>query len=141
LLRAREIVERTARLKSSGAALGAATVVDMASLAPPILHAPIARSLYSTRLFNVTITNVPGPRTQLHAFGAPLLEVQPFVPLAAKHAVGIAIMSCNGSVVLGLGADRDSVPDLDVLALGVEEGLEELRALHTTDLSRHLVAV
>jgi diacylglycerol O-acyltransferase / wax synthase len=123
------IIERTRMLKASGAALGAATVVDVAGLAPPLLHALIARSLYATRLFNVTITNVPGPRAPLQAFGAPLREVHPMVPLAAEHAVGVAITSCNGGVVLGLSADCDSTPDFDVLTAGVKAGFSELRAL------------
>ena len=127
--RVRKIVEHTSRLKASGAALGAATMLDLAALAPPLLHAVIARSLYATRLFNLTITNVPGPRKPLHAFGAPLREVHPVVPLAAQHAVAIAIFSYDGQIVLGLNADCDSVPDLDVLVRGVEEGFAELRTL------------
>ena len=127
--RLRKIVEHTSRLKSSGAALGAATMIDLAALAPPLLHAPIARSLYATRLFNVTITNVPGPPMPLYALGAALREVYPFVPLAAKHTVGIAIISYKGGIVLGLSADCDSTPDLHVLAEGVEEGFTELRTL------------
>ncbi len=123
------IVARTRKLKTSGAALGAETMLDIASLAPPVLHAPIAKSLYATRLFNLTITNVPGPRIPLYAFGAAMVEVLPLVPLAARHAVGIAVLSYNGEVVLGLSADRDTTPDLDVLADGIREGFEELRIL------------
>ena len=130
--RLRKIVERTSRLKSSSAALGADTVIDLTALVPPLLHALIARSLYATRLFNVTITNVPGPRMPLFAFGAALREDHPLVPLAAGHAVGIAIISYNGGVVFGLSADRDSTPDLHVLAEGIEEGLNELRALRSS---------
>ncbi len=127
--RLRKIVERTSMLKSSNAALGAATMIDLTALAPPILHALMARSLYASRLFNVTITNVPGPRMPLYAFGAALREDHPLVPLAAGHAVGIAIISYNGGMVLGLNADCDSTPDLHVLAEGVEEGFAELRML------------
>lgn len=129
LVRARAIVKRMSRLKASGAALGAATVVDLASLAPPILHALVAHSLYATRLFNVTITNVPGPRTPLSAFGAALREIHPLVPLAAQHAVGVAVISYNGQIVLGLSSDRDSTPDFGVLTEGVKEGFAELRTL------------
>jgi len=127
--RLRTIVEHTSRLKSSGAALGTTTMIDLAALAPPLLHTLMARSLYATRLFNLTITNVPGPRIPLYAFGAALREIHPIVPLAAEHAVGIAIFSYNGGIVLGLGADCDSTPDLHVLAEGVEEGFTELRML------------
>ncbi len=129
LARLRKIVELTSRLKSSNAALGTSTMIDLAALAPPLLHTLIARSLYATRLFNLTITNVPGPRIPLYAFGAPLREIHPIVPLAAEHAVGIAIFSYDGGMVLGLGADCDSTPDLHVLAEGVEEGFTELDML------------
>jgi diacylglycerol O-acyltransferase / wax synthase len=127
--RHREIVEATARLKTSGAAVGATTMLDVAALAPPVLHAMLARSLYATRLFNVTITNVPGPQIPLYSFGAKLREIHPVVPLAADHCVGIAIFSYNGLVTFGVIADSESTPDIAELAFGIEEGLEELRAL------------
>jgi WS/DGAT/MGAT family acyltransferase len=122
------IVERMSRLKSGSAALGADTMLDVTSLAPPILHAALASAMYATRLFNVTITNVPGSRTPLYAYGAQLREAHPLVPLAAGHAVGIAIVTYNQGVVLGLNADRASTPDLHVLKEGIEQGFAELRA-------------
>jgi len=99
-------------------------------VSPPIVvQAALARTLFASRLFNVTITNVPGSRAPLYAFGSLLREVHPFVPLAAKHAVGVAVLSYNGLVTFGISADSGSVPDLDVLAYGIEDGLEELGAL------------
>ncbi len=127
--RQKRIVAATARLKSSNAAAGAEAVLDLAALAPPVVHATLARSLYATRLFNVTITNVPGPQIPLYAFGAQLQEVHPVVPLAAAHSVGIAIFSYNGLVTFGVIADSESTPDIDVLARGIEEGIEELLGL------------
>jgi diacylglycerol O-acyltransferase / wax synthase len=129
--RYREIAARTVRVKSSGAAAGASAMLELASLAPPVVHARLARSLYATRLFNVTITNVPGPQIPLYAHGAALREVHPVVPLAADHAVGIAIFSYNGLVSFGVIADSESTPDIGVLARGIEEGIEELLALAT----------
>lgn len=64
-------------MKSSSAAAGAEAMIDLAALAPPVVHATLARSLCATRLFNVTITNVPGPQIPLYAFGAQLREVHP----------------------------------------------------------------
>ena len=124
--RYRRIAHATDRLKTSGAATGAAAMLDLAALAPPVLHATLARSLYATRLFNVTITNVPGPQIPLYAFGAKLREVHPVVPLAAEHSVGIAIFSYNGLVTFGVITDSESTPDIDVLAHGIEEGIDEL---------------
>lgn len=127
--RYQQIASATQRLKSSGAAAGAATMLELAALAPPVVHAAIARSLYATRLFNLTVTNVPGPQQPLYAFGAQLREVHPIVPLAADHAVGIAIFSYNGLVTFGVIADSESTPDIGALAYGIEEGIEELLAL------------
>jgi WS/DGAT/MGAT family acyltransferase len=127
--RHRRIVAATERLKSSSAATGAETMIDLAGLAPPVIHAALARSLYATRLFNVTITNVPGPQIPLYAFGAQLREVHPVVPLAAAHSVGIAIFSYNGLVTFGVIADSESTPDIALLEHGIDEGTDELLAL------------
>jgi diacylglycerol O-acyltransferase / wax synthase len=127
--RHKRIAAATARLKSSRAASGANAVIDLGALAPPVLHATFARSLYATRLFNITITNVPGPQIPLYAFGAQLREVHPVVPLAAAHAAGIAIFSYNGLVTFGVIADSESTPDIDVLTDGIEHGVDELLAL------------
>jgi diacylglycerol O-acyltransferase len=127
--RLQTIAASTQRLKQSGAGVGAATLVDIAGLAPPVaVHAALARTAFSRRMFNLTITNVPGSRRELYAFGAPLREAYPVVPLAAEHTVGIAILTYNGMVTFGLNADAPSTPDLAVLANGIEEGLQELAA-------------
>jgi diacylglycerol O-acyltransferase len=129
IVRYEQIIASTARLKESGAAVGAGMMLDLAALAPPVLHAVLVRSLYATRLFNVTITNVPGSPLPLYSFGARLREVQPVVPLAAEHAVGVAIFSYDGCVTFGVIADSASSPDVGVLARGIEEGVAELLAL------------
>jgi WS/DGAT/MGAT family acyltransferase len=116
-------------LKASTQALGSRGLIDLTGLAPPALHSFLARSLYATRLFNVTITNVPGPQMPLYAFGGRMTAVWPLVPLAAEHAIGIAIFSYDGRVFFCVNADRESVPDVDLLADGIEESIAELREL------------
>ncbi len=128
VLRHRQIVESTRRLKSRGAGEASATLVDLAALAPPLVHASLARLLYGTRLFNLTITNVRGAPEPRYAFGARLRDVHPIVPLAAEHSVAIAIISQDGRVTFGINADRESTPDLAVLADGIREGLNDLLA-------------
>ena len=98
-------------------------------MAPPVLHGVVARLAFTPRLFNLTITNVPGPQTTLYAFGAPLRHVIPQVPIFAGHALGIAVVSYDGEVTFGLNADPARVPDLDVLRDGIEESIRELGAL------------
>ncbi len=128
--RFRETAARAAALKSDGhSAAGTTAVLDIAGLAPPIIHSTIAQALYATRLFNVTITNVPGPQQPLYAFGSRLREIQPLVPLAAEHAIGVAIVSYDGEAFFGVVADRDTVPDLDVMLEGIREGVRDLGAV------------
>src|SRR4051812_1918908 len=116
-----EVRRRSQALKEGHQARGTGALVDFTALAPPALHAVVARGLFATRLFNVTVTNVPGPRVALYAFGSQLREALPLVPLASDHDVGVAVVSYGDGLVFGLVADHDSTPDLAALAEGIEE--------------------
>ena len=132
-LRRYELVRAAAQArKDSGQAFGSSAVLGITELAPPVLHATLARSLYARRLFNITITNVPGSPQLVHAFGGRMVDVVPIVPLAAEHALGIAAVSHAGRLTFGLSADRASVPDLDVFEHGIVASLGELQALAKT---------
>jgi diacylglycerol O-acyltransferase len=137
-LRRYELVGRAVEgRKAGGQALAASALTGLTELAPPVLHAGIARSLFAKRLFNVTITNVPASPRRLYSFGAPLIDVMPIVPLAAEHALGIAVVSYAGQMTFGLYADRATVPDLDVLRDGLLTSLRQLAALaHVTSTAR-----
>jgi hypothetical protein len=117
------------RLKAAHQAAGGRLLVELAGLAPPVLHSFLAQSLFATRLFNVTVTNVPGPPSPLYAFGAPLRRIVPLVPLAAEHAVAIAALSYDDSVCFCVHADRDAVPDVDRIAVAIAAELEALGAV------------
>jgi WS/DGAT/MGAT family acyltransferase len=125
-------VAEAEKRKRGDQARGGAGLVALSGLAPPILHAVFARSAFASRLFNLTVTNVPGPRVPLYAFGARMQEVLPLVPLAAGHAVGVAVVSYDGRVFFGLNGDERTMRDLDVLAHGIETAIGELRALAAT---------
>ncbi|MBA3339903.1 MAG: wax ester/triacylglycerol synthase family O-acyltransferase [Geodermatophilaceae bacterium] len=114
--------------KDAGQSIGATALVALSGFAPPTLHALGARvaSSLSRRLFNVVVTNVPGPQFPLYAAGARMLEVFPVVPLAKGQGVSIGLTSYNGGVYFGLNADRDSMSDVDVLADLIEGSLAEL---------------
>ena len=117
------------RHKAGDQALASSVLVGLTELAPPAWHVSLARLLYATRLFNVTITNVPGPPGRLYSFGTPLTDIVPIVPLAADHAVGIAVISYADRMTFGLIAGRASVPDLDVLRDGIAASALELAVL------------
>jgi diacylglycerol O-acyltransferase len=114
--------------KESGQAVGADAIVQLSGFAPPTLHSLGARvaSGFTRRLFNLVVTNVPGPQFPLYAAGARMLEMYPVVPLAKGQAVSIGLTSYDGGVYYGLNADRDAMPDVDVLAGLIEESLAEL---------------
>jgi diacylglycerol O-acyltransferase / wax synthase len=114
--------------QETGRAVRARTLADMAGFAPPTLHALGARvaSSLSRRIFNLVVTNVPGPQTPLYVGGAPMRATYPVVPLAKGQALAIGLTSYNGAVCFGLNADRDAMSDLDVLAQCIPDALSEL---------------
>jgi WS/DGAT/MGAT family acyltransferase len=111
-----------------GRSVGADSLIALTGFAPPTMHAlgvRAARGL-SRRLFNLVVTNVPGPQVPLYAAGSRMLEVFPVVPLARGQGVSIGITSYDGRVCFGLNADRDSMGDVDVLADLIEQEVAEL---------------
>ena len=111
-----------------GQSVSADNLIALTGFAPPTLHALGARAArgLSRRLFNLVITNVPGPQVPLYAAGGEMLEVFPFVPLARGQGLSIGMTSYNGRVFFGLNADRDGVGDVDVLADLIEQEVSEL---------------
>jgi len=113
---------------SNGQSVGADTLVRIGGFAPPTLHALGARAAsgMSKRIFNLVVTNVPGPQFPLYAAGARMLEMFPVVPLAKGQALAVGLTSYDGGVFFGFNGDRDAMPDVDVLAGTVGEALDEL---------------
>jgi diacylglycerol O-acyltransferase / wax synthase len=80
-------------------------------------------------LFNLIVTNVPGPQFPLYVRGREMLDVFPVAFLPKNHALAIAIMSYNGRMNFGLLGDYDALPDIDVITEGIQESLAELLEL------------
>jgi diacylglycerol O-acyltransferase / wax synthase len=113
-------------LKQSKQALGAEVISRFNDFAPPTLLAQAARINFSTRLFNLTVTNVPGPQVPLYVLGRELEDIFPIGFLPPNQALFVAIMSYNGGINFGLLADYDSMDDVDVIASGIETAIAEL---------------
>ncbi len=113
-------------LKESKQALGAEVISRFNDFAPPTLLAQAARINFSTRLFNMIVTNVPGPQLPLYVLGRELQDAFPVAFLPAHHALAIAIMSYNGKLDFGLLADYDSMEDVGVIADGIADSVAEL---------------
>jgi WS/DGAT/MGAT family acyltransferase len=116
-------------LKESKQAVGAEVLAGVQNFAPPTVLAQASRLNFSTRLFNLLVTNVPGPQFPLYVLGRELEAVFPVAFLPKDHALAIAIMSYNGQMSFGLLGDYDALPDIGVVAEGIEASLGELVAL------------
>jgi diacylglycerol O-acyltransferase / wax synthase len=129
LRRLAQVSAAMAAHKAGGRAVGATALIRLAGLAPPTLHSLGVRlaSQFSSQVYNVLVTNVPGPPRPLYAMGARMLDMYPVVPLAGGQGVSIGITSYDGGMYYGLNADRDAMPDVDVLAGALTEALDELR--------------
>jgi diacylglycerol O-acyltransferase / wax synthase len=124
--RLRVVREGMGQLKESKQALGAEVIAGLTDFAPPTLLAQASRLNFSTRLFNLIVTNVPGPQFSLYLLGREMQEIVPIAFLPENHALAVAIMSYNGKVDFGLLADYDAMPDIDAFASHLEESLAEL---------------
>ncbi len=119
-------------LKASKQPLGAQAMWGLSDwfrdFAPPVLLTPAASVNFSTRLFNLLVTNFPGPQVPLYVLGRELTGVYPVGFLAQRHALALAIISYNGAINFGLIADPDSIEDLDRIAAYVDAEVDELLA-------------
>jgi len=120
-------------IKESGQAVGAQVLTELSGFAPPTIMAQAARLQARQRLFNLVVTNVPGPQVPLYMLGRELDAIFPMVPLAENQALGIAIMSYNGQLNFGLNADYDAMSDLEALADELRASIEELAAAAGVD--------
>ncbi|MFZ1287033.1 MAG: wax ester/triacylglycerol synthase family O-acyltransferase [Candidatus Phosphoribacter sp.] len=128
LMRLHQIAFLMRQQIAGGQAVGADRLAGLAGVAPPTLHSMGARlgSDLSKRLFNLIVTNVPGPQTPLYAGDARLLSTYPVIPLAKGQALAIGLTSYDGGVYYGLNADRDAMPDVEVLGQAIADSLAEL---------------
>jgi diacylglycerol O-acyltransferase / wax synthase len=129
LARLQAIRQAMGQLKESKQAVGAEVLAGVQNFAPPTILAQASRLNFSTRLFNLIVTNVPGPQFPLYVIGREMQDVFPVAFLPQNHALAIAIMSYNGKVNFGLLGDYDALPDIGRIADGIEASLAELLSL------------
>ncbi len=114
--------------KETGRAVAANRLAGIAGFAPTTFHAIGSRVAAAEvrHNFQISITNVPGPQSPLYAAGARMLRTFPIPPLLPGQTLAIGVTSYDGCVFYGITADRDLVPDADVLGQCVTEALVEL---------------
>jgi diacylglycerol O-acyltransferase len=115
--------------QETGRAVAANRLAGIAGFAPTTFHALGSRVAAAElrRGFHLSVTNVPGPQFPLYAAGARMVETYPVHPLLPGHALAIGVTSYDGGVYYGVTADRDAIPDADVVGQCLTEALDELK--------------
>jgi WS/DGAT/MGAT family acyltransferase len=125
--RLERIVETTHELKESRQSQGIEAMEEIGEFGLTGIITRLSRLAALSRPFNLVVTNVPGPQIQAYLLGSALRAAYPLVPLFRNQALGIALLSYNGSVFWGLNSDWDAIPDLHQLAESLAVDFENLR--------------
>ena len=114
--------------QETGRGVAANRLAGIAGFAPSTFHAIGSRvaAWEAGRGDQLIVTNVPGPQSPLYAAGARMVATYPVPPLLPGHLLAIGVTSYDGQVSYGITADRDKVPDADVLGQCLAEALDEL---------------
>jgi WS/DGAT/MGAT family acyltransferase len=125
------VSEAMTGLKESKQAVGANLIAAAQNFAPPTILAQASRIGFSSRMYNLLVTNVPGPQFPVYLVGRRLREIFPIAFLANDHTLAIAVMSYDGGINFGLLGDYDALPDIELIAEGIDDALAELLDLAT----------
>jgi diacylglycerol O-acyltransferase / wax synthase len=128
VVRLSQISHATESQTGAASPVDARTIVTLSGFAPATLHAMGTRvaTTYSARVFNLLMTNVPGPQSPMYIAGAKLLETYAVPPLLRNQVLAIGVTSYLGHLYFGINADRVAMSDVDVLPSLLSESLDEL---------------
>ena len=125
-----ERVERiravTRELKSSNSALDADAIMGLVEWTPTVLMSLAGRAASRALPYNLMVTNVPGPQFPLYLQGAKMLAQYAQVPLSEGTALGVALVSYDGTLHWGFNADFELLPDLELFVKAIEASFRDL---------------
>lgn len=128
--RVRGIIDSVGRQDQLQQAQDTAELIRVGDGVPPVLSAVLNRFIqFKAGLFNLTITNVPGPATPLYFCGRPMRQILGSAPLTKRHAVTIAGLSYNGTMFFSVTTDPARLPDGWTLINDLRDEFAALRAL------------
>jgi diacylglycerol O-acyltransferase len=128
--RLRAVHDRVRSLRSRHEPEAGGSVTSAAGISP---YPPVSWGIrlgmrLPQRQVATVTTNVPGPRTTLYALGREVQAMLPYVPIADRVRIGVAIFSYRDTLTFGITGDYDTTPDLDVLAEAISTSMAELIA-------------
>jgi diacylglycerol O-acyltransferase / wax synthase len=114
--------------KRNGEPEGADLVLKAAARTPVAVQQTLSRLIASPRAFNLVVSNIPGPTVPMYMLGCPLQATYPVVPLADNHTVSVGMTTIHDQACFGVYADRQALPDVDMLARDIDREITELLA-------------
>ena len=126
VVRLMQVHRDTALRKRLGDPDGAESALQALGHAPRIVQRAMTGLVSSPRMFNLVVSNIPGPRVPLYMRGCRLETAWPVVPLAAGHGLSIGMTTIGDLACFGLYVDEAVLPDVDDLALHLEAAIDEL---------------
>lgn len=132
LRRLAEVAATTRRLKEVGApVVGTALLGLVDHLVPSAVQdAAVSHGVWVPEWFvEGVVTNVPGPQFPLWVAGRRVRTLTPMIPLGGHLRLIVGVVSYDGALDVGVTGDGVHGGDVDVLARGIERGLDELLQL------------
>jgi diacylglycerol O-acyltransferase len=126
LARLEGIRAETAAFKGTGRAGGGEALLQGLGLLPLPLQAPLARFAASPRMYNLVISNVPGPRMPVYLLGAECIEVLPAIPLSEGHVLSVGVFSLRDRLCFGAYADPEALPQAGEVPGAIADAAAEL---------------
>jgi WS/DGAT/MGAT family acyltransferase len=119
----------TAERKGDGESRWVSDILAAVGYLPQPVRNAVSHVIASPLVFNLTVSNIPGPREPMYMLGCELEEAYPVVPIADGHALSIGVTTIRDQACFGIYADREVLPDADVVATAIDESVDELLSL------------
>ena len=120
------VCERTGELKRSGRIAGSDALLRSMVQLPGFLKERAAHLAASPRMYNLAVSNVPGPRVPLYAAGAMVESIHPVIPTSDGHAIAIGVLTYRDSLHFAAYVDPEALPDATELGPLFRSAVSEL---------------
>ena len=127
--RLRSINLETSRRKRHDEAHWVSEALDAVGYLPQLMRDVVSHVIASPMVFNLTVSNIPGPTEPMYMLGCRLEEAYPVVPIADGHSMSIGMTTIGDQACFGVYADAEALPDVDELASAIHESVDDLLAL------------
>jgi diacylglycerol O-acyltransferase / wax synthase len=124
--RLRRIHMETSDAKEGGDPGLSEATLKLAASAPRAVQRLVSRVMASPRMFNLVVSNIPGPSEPMFMAGCELKEAYPVVPLAQGHTLSIGMTTVRDRACFGVHADGERLADVGGVAAAFERSTDEL---------------